>query len=214
MPIFRPKAKTKASAKAGNVPPAGEIFTATVRDLASDGRGIASHPGGLTVFVPGVWPGEQGRFRFLELQNRVGRAELVELLEASPERTTPRCPHHGFAAGDCGGCPWQFMSYPAQLAAKQARVEAALAGFGPAVLHPIWPSPNIYASRNRAQLKTDGKQLGYLSAANHRLAAIEQCPILTAPNRETLAGLIARLPNREWESAGGSRRGGKKEGEH
>lgn len=179
-------------------PKKGEIFSATVRDLASDGRGIVAHPSGLTVFVPGVWPGETASFRFTGLQNRLGSAELVELEEASSARVQPRCPHHGFAPGDCGGCPWQFMDYEVQLAAKQRRVEAAAARITASPVEAIWPSPAIYGYRNRAQLKTNGAALGYVSAGSHQLAEIEDCPILTDPNRETLKALRARLPESSW----------------
>lgn len=176
----------------------GELFIATVRDLASDGRGIVAHPSGLTVFVPGVWIGEQGQFRITEIKNRVGSAELVELQETSSARSLPHCPHHGFRPGDCGGCPWQFMDYSAQLAAKQSRIDAAAAQIGAPAPEAIWPASAIYGYRNRAQLKTDGEKLGYVSAASHRLAAIEDCPILTDINRSTLQDLRARLPNSAW----------------
>jgi 23S rRNA (uracil1939-C5)-methyltransferase len=183
---------------AESTPKKGEIFSATVRDLASDGRGIVGHPSGLTVFVPGVWPGESGSFRFTGLQNRIGSAEVVRLEESSPARTQPKCPHHGFAPGDCGGCPWQFMDYQAQLAAKQRRVEVAAARITDTRVKPIWPSPAIYGYRNRAQLKTNGAALGYVSPGSHQLAEIEDCPILTEPNRETVKALRARLPESEW----------------
>ncbi|MCW8195010.1 class I SAM-dependent RNA methyltransferase [Proteobacteria bacterium 005FR1] len=183
---------------AESAPKKGEIFSATVRDLASDGRGIVGHPCGLTVFVPGVWPGESGSFRFTGLQNRIGSAEVVTLDESSSARVQPRCPYHGFAPGDCGGCPWQFMDYPAQLAAKQRRVEAAAGRISKVGVQAIWPSPAVYGYRNRAQLKTNGAALGYVSPGSHQLAEIEDCPILTAPNRRTLKALLARLPEPEW----------------
>lgn len=194
MPIFR----AKKPALKRVAPPQGEIFSATVRDLASDGRGVVSHPSGLTVFVAGVWPGESGTFRFTGLQKRTGSAELVELEERSSQRVTPLCPHHGFDAGHCGGCPWQFMDYRAQLEAKQQRVETAAARITKTAVNPIWPSPAIYGYRNRAQLKTDGERVGYVAAASHRLAPIEDCPILSDKNRRTLKGLLAKLPEPAW----------------
>lgn len=176
----------------------GEIFSATVRDLASDGRGIVAHPSGLTVFVPGVWAGETGRFRITELKNRLATAELVELVETSSARAAPHCPHHGFQSGNCGGCPWQFIDYPAQLAAKQARIDTAARQIGGPQPRPIWASSQVYGYRNRAQLKTDGQAIGYVSAGSHQLAAIEDCAILTDINRETLQGLRRKLPNSAW----------------
>ena len=176
----------------------GATFTATVRDLASDGRGILSHPDGLTVFVPGVWPGEECRVRFIGLQNRVGLGELVEIIQASPARVTPSCPHHGFARGNCGGCPWKFIDYQAQLTAKQDRVNKAFARLNFHNVRPIWPSPHTYHYRNRTQLKTDGEVIGYLSANSNDIAAIQTCPVLTQPNQNTLNQLLARLPNEEW----------------
>ena len=178
----------------------GAIFTAIVRDLASDGRGILSHPDGLTVFVPGVWQGEECRVRFIGLQNRIGIGEVVEIIQPSLHRVIPRCPHHGFVSGDCGGCPWQFVDYPAQLQAKQNVVNKSFARLDFYEVNPVWPSPQTYAFRNRTQLKTDGTQLGYQSANSHHIAAIQQCPVLTASNQATLQQLLDRLPNDAWRA--------------
>lgn len=181
-----------------SVPKKGEIFSAAVRDLASDGRGVVAHPNGLTVFVAGVWPAESGEFRFTGLQKRVGSAELVQLTHASPSRSEAPCVHHGFKAGECGGCPWQFVDYSAQLAAKQRRVEAAAARVTDRAVNAIWPSPSVYGYRNRAQLKSNGVELGYVSAGSHDLAAVEDCLILSDVNRQTLKQLRAQLPEPSW----------------
>lgn len=175
-------------------------FIAIVRDLSSEGNGVVEHPCGQTFFVPGVWPGEAGVFKVTGLKGRYGFAELVQLDQPSPERVTAACAHHGLAAGQCGGCPWQFMEYPAQLAAKQQRLEKLLQPLMGDVekLKPIWPSPEIYGYRNRAQFKTDGKKLGYVSANSRTLAPIDDCPILNTHNRQTLQELLASLPRKDF----------------
>ncbi|MEQ8515978.1 MAG: class I SAM-dependent RNA methyltransferase [Chromatocurvus sp.] len=174
-----------------------DVFEGSVRDVSATGSGVVEHPGGRVFFVPGAWTGEQGTFRVTALKGRFGHARLEQLTAASPHRVTPDCPHHGTGPEKCGGCPWQFVDYAAQCAAKEARVRSAMERLdsGPAVT-PLWPSPQIYGYRNRAQLKTDGSRLGYVVAGSNTLAPINDCPILTLPNRETLKGLLGRLPDR------------------
>ena len=179
-----------------------ELFTARVRDLASDGSGIVPHPDGQVFFVPGVWPGEFAQFRVSGFRKRHGFAQLVALEEAHPERMQPPCVHHGVGPGHCGGCPWQFMSYPAQLAAKEARVRQALAGLGlDTAVRPVLPSPLTLGYRNRAQLKSDGQNLGYVARSSRQLVDVRECPILSRHNRDTLASLRARLPEPAWRPA-------------
>lgn len=170
-----------------------------MRDLSASGSGVVEHPSGRVCFVPGVWIGEHGRFRLLSLRGRTGEAELLELLAPSPERQAAPCPHHGRGAHDCGGCPWQFMQYTAQLAAKQARVEGAMARLGLSdSVAPILASPETLGYRNRARLRSDGRELGFLAAGSNRLAAVQDCLVLNAHNRSTLRALRAQLPRREW----------------
>ena len=64
----------------------GEKFTAAIRDLSSDGRGITQHDCGVTVFVPGVWTGEEGVFRITGKKGRIAFAEIVEITKPSSSR--------------------------------------------------------------------------------------------------------------------------------
>jgi 23S rRNA (uracil1939-C5)-methyltransferase len=70
----------------------------------------------------------------------------------SPDRAAPACP----AFGRCGGCVWQHLAYPAQLAAKRARVAAALADVpavraGAARVAEVVPAPAIVGYRNKGK---------------------------------------------------------------
>jgi 23S rRNA (uracil1939-C5)-methyltransferase len=175
-----------------------------VRDVTAEGSGVVEHTSGRVFFVPGVWPGERGVFRVTGLRGRFGHAALERLEAASEQRADPPCPHHGSGPSDCGGCPWQFIDYRAQCAAKADRVRAAMASLGAAdQVRDFWPAPQAYGYRNRAQLKTDGLRLGYVAAASNALAPVADCPILTAHNRETLRDLLARLPEPDWRPARG-----------
>ena len=178
----------------------GNTFEAQVRDLASDGRGVVSHPDGRTMFAAGVWLGERGVFRVSGIKGSVGFAELVELLEPSLSRREAPCPYFGFTENRCGGCAWQFVSYEAQLAAKQHRVDNAFARIWSGDVSKIWPSTTEWSYRNRAQLKTDGKELGFVAAKSNRLVAVEQCRVLSEKNQHTLSALQQLLPNDDWRS--------------
>ena len=178
-----------------------EVFSGQVRDLATDGRGVVLHPSGRAVFVDGVWVDEVGEFRITEIKGRSAFAEIVALTETSPQRVSPVCSHHGFGANTCGGCPWQFMDYAAQLQAKQQRVENGLKrlNIGNRVQN-IWPSPRTEGYRNRAQFKTDGKKLGFLAAHSRQITEVIDCPILSDKNRHTLADMRKTLPNTAWRT--------------
>ncbi|MGH1470820.1 MAG: class I SAM-dependent RNA methyltransferase [Cellvibrionaceae bacterium] len=177
----------------------GPIFTASVRDLTSDGQGVVSDPEGLTVFVPGVWLGEEGKFRVTKKQKTIGFGELIELEKPSPHRVTPLCSHHGFSEKLCGGCSWQFMDYNSQLHAKQLRIEKAITRFSSCIVSDIKPAPNTEGYRNRAQLKTDGEKIGYVAKSSNSIVPITHCPILTSHNQKTLSSLIEELPNKIWK---------------
>ena len=190
-------------ANEGNIS-SGSEFDGLVRDLSAEGNGIVQHHAGQVFFVPGVWLGEKVRVRVVGFKGRFGFAELVSVLEASPDRVTAPCPYQGFKTTQCGGCPWQFVNYSAQLQAKQRRVAAGLASFvkAPAlekVLKAILPSSKAFGFRNRTQFKTNGQQLGYLAAGSHALVDIENCLVLNEKNQQTLHDLRQKLPNAEWK---------------
>ncbi len=174
------------------------VFEARVIDLASDGRAVVKHPNGQTVFVPGMWLNELGRIKLIENKGRVGVGVLETLLEASPERIDGPCPYHGVSSQHCGGCPWQFVSYEAQLNAKQMRTENVFTRIGVNCIADIFPSPNIFQYRNRAQLKTDGKKIGFVAPKSSVLVPVEQCLVMSEKNQQTLADLVAALPNQAW----------------
>lgn len=180
-------------------PAVGEIFSAEVRDLTSEGSGVVSHPSGRTFFVDGVWPGESGGFRVTGLRGRIGFAEVSHLDTASPNRQKAPCPYHGHSISHCGGCPWQFIAYREQLKAKQYRIEKELARadiFDG--IKTIWSSEQEFGYRNRAQLKTDAARVGYVSGRTNKLVPIEDCLVLSDKNRQTLAEIVTRLPVVEW----------------
>jgi 23S rRNA (uracil1939-C5)-methyltransferase len=95
-----------------------EAFADRGKSLARVGEG----DGGFVVFVAGAVPGDRVRARVFKRKRGFAEARLLEVLEASDLRTTPRCEY----AATCGGCKWQHVEYPAQLAMKGEQAVSAL----------------------------------------------------------------------------------------
>ena len=120
--------------------------TATRLDEAGQGVGTTD---GQTVHVADLLPGERAEVAIDHTSPHKPEAwgRVVRRLgEASSERVPPACP--GF--GRCGGCLWQHLAYPAQLAAKRARVVEAL-GETPVPVAEVRPSPQLLGYRNKGK---------------------------------------------------------------
>jgi 23S rRNA (uracil1939-C5)-methyltransferase len=91
-----------------------EPETAHIQSATHDGRGIAATEG-KKVFVAGALPGEEVRFQRRKFRRNYDEAELLEIIEASPERIDARCA----VFGRCGGCSLQHITEAQQREIKQ-----------------------------------------------------------------------------------------------
>lgn len=175
-------------------------FTAAIRALSHKGHGVVDHPDGRVFFVKGTWPGDAGVFRVSASAQSYDFADLVSLTETSAARVAAPCPHRG----SCGGCPWMMVSYDEQVAAKEQRVTFLLEknGITPEQRYPLIRSPEVWGYRNRAQFKTDGARIGYVTEGTNNLAPIDDCLILNPPMRSLLRDMRATLPNAAWAPTG------------
>nr|WP_238396818.1 23S rRNA (uracil(1939)-C(5))-methyltransferase RlmD [Xanthomonas fragariae] len=92
-------------------------FQTAITDLSHDGRGVARRDGegGKVTFISGALPGELVRAEPTAHSRHFDEARTVEVLEASPQRVTPRCPHFGV----CAGCVLQHLEELQQILSKQ-----------------------------------------------------------------------------------------------
>jgi 23S rRNA (uracil1939-C5)-methyltransferase len=91
--------------------------------LAVGGDGIGRAADGRVVFVSGALPGETVHVRVVDERKSLLRAEVAEVVVASPDRQEPWCPHQ---AEGCGGCGWQHVRPERQSTHKRAIVLDAL----------------------------------------------------------------------------------------
>ena len=102
--------------------PPGHGIELKLTGLALSGEAYGETAKGV-VYVDGGIPGERVRARLREEGEDGARADLLEVLEPSPHRVVPACPH----AAECGGCSFQHIAYAEQLRLKTAWVEGLLA---------------------------------------------------------------------------------------
>src|SRR5277367_3375006 len=155
---------------------ASEVVELTIDAVGAQGDGIAGR-----VFTPLTLPGERVRARV-----EGDRAEVLEILQASPERVTPACPHFG----DCGGCALQHWASGPYLAWKLEQIRLALAWvrLETDLLAPFAAAPG---TRRRLALhaRREGRAVavGFKARRSWRLAAIDSC-VIADPR------LVAALP--------------------
>ncbi len=158
-----------------------------VTALGAQGDGIAAWPDGTRLHVPGALPAEQVQARRAGPQ----RAELLEVLRASPDRVVPPCRH---VAEGCGGCALQHWAMPAQSAWKRARLADALAraGFPDAPVAEAAETPP--RARRRADFALRRRPDGTVAVGFHPRGAAEvldlsECHVLD-PRLFALAGQL------------------------
>jgi 23S rRNA (uracil1939-C5)-methyltransferase len=117
------------------------ILSATIESLDQEGRGVA-HVDGKTIFIDGALPNEKVTYQAQRIKPSYEVANVIEVLQASSDRVTPKCPHYGL----CGGCKLQHIDATAQVTAKQQMLEADLWHIGkvkpenmlPPLYGPTW----------------------------------------------------------------------------
>jgi 23S rRNA (uracil1939-C5)-methyltransferase len=130
--------------------------------LAAGGDGVGKLPDGKAVFIPRTAPGDLVELAELREHKRFARARLGRLLEASPDRVEPRCPH--YVRDECGGCQLQHLTYEAQLFSRRTFVGDALRRLGKRDLPDpaIVPAAKIFDYRTKLTLHVseDERRIG------------------------------------------------------
>lgn len=194
-----------------------EPETAAIEAISHDGKGIAAVDG-KKVFVAGALQGETVVFQRRKRRRNFDEAELLEVIDASPQRIAPRCA--AFAV--CGGCSLQHLSVEDQREIKMSALRDNLQRIGQVEpeqwLEPIF-NPGDEGSwnyRRRARLGVKDVQakgrvlVGFREAHAPYVCDMHRCEVLAKPVDgllDALSDLIgqlsirARLPQIEVAAA-------------
>ncbi len=167
-----------------------------VGSVAGGGSCVARTPDGKVVFVRHALPGERVRALVTAVTSSFLRADAVEVLDPSPDRVRPPCPHAG--PGRCGGCDYQHVAPAAQRRLKATRLAeqlARLAGTDRTVEVEAVPGDREglgWRSRVSLAVAPDGTP-GFRRHRSHRLEPVDDCPV-ASPAVGATGALRARWP--------------------
>jgi 23S rRNA (uracil1939-C5)-methyltransferase len=151
------------------------IFETEITKLITGGAGLG-RCGDLAAFIPMTAPGDRVRARIVRRKKAFVNAELVELLQGSPERQTPPCPHFG----ECGGCDLQHLTGEAQRRSKATIVtecfqRLARLDVGDLLTGPEPAGPEL-GYRNRIRLFANpAGHYGLMRRGSHAVVPLETC---------------------------------------
>lgn len=169
------------------------VIELLITGYSHDGKGVGRYAG-KPVFVAGALRGELVRVEFGRERKGIINGQLLEIIEAAPERVTPVCS----VFSSCGGCQLQHLDYQAQLQMKREIVSNALqriGGFKDIDVHLTLGMAEPWAYRNKGHFrvsKAEGNiSLGFYEEASHKQVQ-ESCRHLFS---QAVVELLDSLPD-------------------
>ena len=165
------------------LPLSREVQHATIDGFTHGGEGVARLEG-KAVFVAGTLPGERVLLRVVDDRKRWARAELLEVLEPSPDRVEPPCPY----VPACGGCDLQHATPAAQRRLKTQVVREQLMRLGKVADPRVEPCRAVgpatgYRTHAQFHAAPDGR-LGFHRSGTHEVVPIDRCLVLAEAAQE------------------------------
>jgi len=175
----------------------GTVIPLTIKDIAFGGDGVGRYQN-QAVFVPYTAPEDEVAVKITEVKKRHARGIIHEIIRPSPLRIAPRCSHFT----RCGGCDYQHLSYPEQLAIKKAQVGEIFRRIGsfpdPPVADVI-PSPRPFNYRGKADFWVQRRnehgsgKAGFLRRKSRDVVDVDRCEIIAESLNQALGKLHEQL---------------------
>lgn len=174
--------------------------------LAVGGEAVARDADGRVVFVAGALPDERVRAEVVDERRRFARAITTEVLDASPDRVAPPCPH---VADGCGGCDWQHVAPATQPLLRRRLVADVLAREGRVADPIVLPGPPLAPEGLRTTVRgvadADGR-FAFRRRRSHEPVAVDTC-LVAHPLVDEVIGAGRFAPGSEVTIRVGARTG-------
>lgn len=171
-----------------------------VDDITNLGIGVG-RINNWVVMVPFVLIGETVKARIFKNHSNYSEADLIEILDPSPERTVPYCK----LFTQCGGCQYQHIHYHAQLDLKTRNVEYLLDKLiehpTSVIVSPAIGSPQVYNYRSKItphfqkkRNEKDIREIGFLRYGRRsQIVDVEECSIAMKSINDKLSNERIRI---------------------
>jgi tRNA/tmRNA/rRNA uracil-C5-methylase (TrmA/RlmC/RlmD family) len=170
----------------------GDIFEATIEKIAHGGHFIARHEGAV-FFVRHAIPGEKCRVVITSTGSTFHRADVVEVIEPSPERVPAPCAYAH--RNGCGGCDFQHIAVEQQRTLKALVIAEQFSRIAKLEIYieveEVGPALH-WRTRSTATTNSSG-ELGFLASRSHRVVPVDDC-LITAEHLN-----IPELAKRSWK---------------
>lgn len=189
-----------------------DLVTVRIETMGNDGEGIAKVDG-YTLFIKDALVGDLVEAKVMKAKKQYGYARMMRILEASPDRVTPRCELHQ----KCGGCQLQALSYEKQLQYKEEKVRGHLERIGGFQNPPVLPVIGMteeepFHYRNKAQFPfgrdKEGRTVtGFYASRTHNIIPNTDCALGVPENQEILECILAFMEEQKilpYDEATGS----------
>jgi 23S rRNA (uracil-5-)-methyltransferase RumA len=163
--------------------------------LQGDGVGHIANEGterGKVAFVPYSLPGERIYAEIIREKKTYSRFLPVDIVQCSPDRTTPPCPYH-FQSGSmgterryrwCGGCNWQHFPVEKQRESKKSLIAETVSRLGNISDLPeidLIHAENSWRYRNNVQIAFGSREdtiiSGFRLPESHEIVDIDDCRV-------------------------------------
>ena len=181
-----------------------KIYELDIESLSHEGRGI-SHYDNKIIFIRGALPGEKVVASRSLSRSKYEEADVVEVLEKSPDRIEAKCEVYGI----CGGCSFQHLSAQNQIKIKETWLKSAF--MGQSKIEPKeWLEPlqvDSWGYRRKARLgvryvaKKEKVLVGFREKKSSFITVMSRCEVLypsLGNNLEIIAECIGKLSIREY----------------
>ncbi|MFM8620982.1 MAG: class I SAM-dependent RNA methyltransferase [Candidatus Nanopelagicaceae bacterium] len=145
-----------------------------VEKVAHGGHFIARNEGQV-IFIRDTAPGELVEIEITSKAQGFLRANVLQVIESSPERITPPCVY----AGRCGGCDFQHLNLPYQRKLKAEVIKEQFSRIAKmdveVTVHEVAPTTR-YRTHIRG-VASEAGQFGIYASRSHEIIPISDCLI-------------------------------------